>query len=72
MSPYKWKTWLCAADQDRDSKWLGGRRAGRVGIQIGGEKRAGGGDSIPKELSSFIPKIESSISFQPTTLQDWK
>lgn len=75
-SPYKRRNWLYSADQDGDSEWRGpGPGPGGVAERAPKQAaRAGqqGGESIPKGLLSFIPKIESSISIQPTTLQDWK
>lgn len=48
---------------------------GQRGWQSGHPNRSGEGrrgESVLKGLLNFIPKIESSISIQPTARQDWK
>lgn len=70
-SPYKQRNWLHSADQAEIASG-GGQRGWQDGHaeQVRGE--GGKGESIPKGLLSFIPKIESSISIQATALQYWK
>lgn len=55
--------------QQTRTEMAGGRGGSRMVTNAGVGRR---GEWIPKGLLSFIPKIESSISIQPTTLLHWK